>query len=104
MSTADNAIERRPITRPALGPGVVLGSLGILGFSFSFPATRLAVAGLDPWLVAFGRATVAAALAAIYLRATRAPLPRRTHARSLLIVAAGVIVGFPLCTSLALQG
>jgi hypothetical protein len=48
----------------ALPPGLVLGSLGILGFSFSLPATRLAVADFDPWLVAFGRATVAAALAA----------------------------------------
>ena len=81
----------------------MLGSLGIVGFSFSLPATRLAVADLDPWVVAFGRATVAAALAAIYLLATRAPRPTREQARSLAIVAAGVIVGFPLLTSLALE-
>jgi drug/metabolite transporter (DMT)-like permease len=104
MSTVDNAIERRPITRAPLGPGVVLGSLGILGFSFSFPATRLAVAGLDPWLVAFGRATVAAVLAAAYLRATRAPRPTRAQAPSLAIVALGVVIGFPLFSSLALEG
>jgi len=73
-----------------------------VGFSFSLPATRLAVADLDPWVVAFGRATVAAALAAVYLMATRAPRPSRAQARSLAIVAAGVIVGFPLLTSLAL--
>jgi drug/metabolite transporter (DMT)-like permease len=109
MSAADNAIERDPITRVkrrgrvALGPGVALGALGILGFSFSFPATRLAVADFDPWLVAFGRASVAAALAALYLRATRAPLPTRAQARSLVIVGLGVVVGFPLFTSLALQ-
>ena len=103
----DNAIARRGITRAArrgvLGPGVALGALGILGFSFSLPATRLAVADLDPWLVAFGRATVAAALAAIVLGATRAPHPTRAQARSLVIVAAGVVVGFPLFTSLALE-
>src|SRR3954468_13475288 len=104
MSSLDNAIERRGITRATLGPGVVLGALGILGFSFSLPATRLAVADLDPWLVAFGRATGAAVLAGLFLLATRAPRPRRAHAKPLLIVAAGVIVGFPLCTSLALQG
>ena len=104
MSAADNAIERRPITRATLGPGVVLGALGILGFSFSFPATRLAVAGLDPWLVAFGRATVAAVLAAVFLRATRAPRPTRAQARSLAVVAHGVVVGFPLFSSLALEG
>jgi drug/metabolite transporter (DMT)-like permease len=104
MSSVDNAIERRRITRATFGPGVVLGSLGILGFSFSFPATRLAVAGLDPWLVAFGRATVAAVLAAAYLVATRAPRPARAQVGSLAIVALGVVVGFPLFSSLALEG
>src|SRR3954451_21111025 len=104
MSTVDNAIARRPITRAMFGPGVVLGSLGILGFSFSFPATRLAVAGLDPWLVAFWRAPVPAVLAAAYLRATRPPRPTRGQARSLAVVALGVVVGFPLFSSLALEG
>jgi drug/metabolite transporter (DMT)-like permease len=87
----------------ALPPGLALGSLGILGFSFSLPATRLAVADLDPWVVAFGRATGAALLAAAYLAITRAPRPSRAQVRSLVIVAAGVVVGFPLLTSLALE-
>jgi drug/metabolite transporter (DMT)-like permease len=86
-----------------LPPGLLLGSLGIIGFSFSFPATKLAVADFDPWVVAFGRATIAAVLSAAYLLATRAPRPTREQLRSLAIVAAGVVVGFPLLTSLALQ-
>src|SRR3954452_11021559 len=89
--------------RSRRAPGVALGALGILGFSFSLPATRLAVADLDPWLVAFGRATVAAVLAAAYLAATRAPRPPRAQLRSLAIAAGGVVVGFPLFTSLALE-
>jgi drug/metabolite transporter (DMT)-like permease len=89
--------------RISLPAGLALGSLGILGFSFSLPATRLAVADLNPWVVAFGRATVAAALSAIYLVATRAERPTRAQVRSLAIVAAGVVVGFPLLTSLALE-
>jgi drug/metabolite transporter (DMT)-like permease len=108
VSSTDNAIAVRPVTASrvragVLPPGLLLGSLGIVGFSFSLPATRLAVADLDPWLVAFGRATVAAALAAIYLLVTRAPLPTREQTRSLAIVACGVVVGFPLLTSLALE-
>jgi drug/metabolite transporter (DMT)-like permease len=108
MSSADNAIERHPITRTprrgvVLGPGVALGALGILGFSFSLPATRLAVADLNPWIIAFGRATVAAVLAAAYLRATNAPRPTAAQARSLAIAAIGVVIGFPLFTSLALE-
>ena len=100
---APDAAAARSRTRISLPAGLALGSLGILGFSFSLPATRLAVAGLNPWVVAFGRATVAAALYALYLAATRAERPTRDQARSLAIVSAGVIVGFPLLTSLALE-
>jgi drug/metabolite transporter (DMT)-like permease len=82
--------------------GVTLGALGVLGFSFSLPATRLAVAGLDPWFVAFGRALVAAVLATGYLALSRAPFPSVTQLRRLVVVAAGIVIGFPLFTSLAL--
>lgn len=74
----------------------------MLGFSFSLPATRLAVADLDPWFVAFGRAAAAAALATLYLVATKAPRPTRAQWRRLAVVAGGAVVGFPLLTSLAL--
>jgi drug/metabolite transporter (DMT)-like permease len=76
--------------------------LGVLAFSMSLPATQVAVAELDPWLVAFGRAMVAALLAAAYLLLVKAPRPDRAQWRRLAIVAAGVIFGFPLFTSLAL--
>jgi drug/metabolite transporter (DMT)-like permease len=87
----------------ALPPGLLLGALGVLGFSFSMPATRLAVADLDPLFVAFGRAVVASLLAIAVLTATRAPRPTTRQLRSLTIVALGVVVGFPLFTSLALH-
>jgi drug/metabolite transporter (DMT)-like permease len=82
--------------------GITLGALGVLGFSFSLPATRLAVAGLDPWFVSFGRAVGAGLLAIGYLLVVRAPLPSRVQIRRLLVVALGIVVGFPLFTSLAL--
>ncbi len=81
---------------------MALGLLGVLAFSFSLPATRLAVEDLDPWFVTFSRAVVAAALAAIYLLAVRAPLPTREQWRRLALVAGGAVVGFPLLTGLAL--
>jgi drug/metabolite transporter (DMT)-like permease len=80
----------------------VLGCLGILGFSFSFPATKLALDGFDPWLVAFGRAAIAGVLATAYLAAVRAPTPTPSQWRRLVVVAGGVVVGFPLFSSLAL--
>ncbi|MCW3842885.1 DMT family transporter [Micromonospora yasonensis] len=82
--------------------GLTLGALGVVAFSLSLPATRVAVQQLDPWFVAFGRAVGAGLLAGIYLRLTSARRPTRGQWRRLSIVALGVVVGFPLFTSLAL--
>jgi drug/metabolite transporter (DMT)-like permease len=82
--------------------GLALGGLGVLAFSMSLPATRVAVEQLDPWFVAFGRAVGAALLAWTYLRLTGAPRPTRGQWWRLSVVALGVVVGFPLFTSLAL--
>jgi drug/metabolite transporter (DMT)-like permease len=101
MSSLSNATGRRAVT--ATRSGVLLGLVGVTAFSFSLPATRLAVADLDPWLVAFGRAAIASLLAAGYLALTRAPRPSAAQWRRLAIVAGGVVVGFPLFTSIALQ-
>jgi len=83
--------------------GAVLGLVGIALFSSSFPATKLALEGFGPWFIAFGRAVVAAALALVALRVRRARLPSRAHLARLLVVAGGVVVGFPVLSSLALQ-
>jgi drug/metabolite transporter (DMT)-like permease len=74
----------------------------VLAFSMSLPATRVAVHDLDPWFVAFGRAVGAALLAAGYLRLAGATRPTGDQWRRLAVVALGVVVGFPLFTSLAL--
>jgi drug/metabolite transporter (DMT)-like permease len=95
------AVTATPPTSRLAG-GVILGLLGILGFSFSFPATKLANAGLDAWLVAFGRAAVAAALAVVYLRLFPGPRPSRPQWARLAIVAAGAVIGFPVLSGLAL--
>lgn len=83
--------------------GFALALLGVAIFSFSLPATRLAVADLDPMFVSFGRAAVAAVLGAAVLRALRAPRPHGAQWRSLAIIAFGVVVAFPLFTALALR-
>jgi drug/metabolite transporter (DMT)-like permease len=84
--------------------GLLYGTLGVLAFSLSLPATRVAVADLDPWMVGLGRAAVAAALAVAVLvvRGERLLPPRRVWGR-LVIVAFGVVLGFPLFTALALR-
>lgn len=105
-ATAAGTITQATLPRRAavaFPPGLLLGALGVLGFSFSLPATRLAVADLDPLLVAFGRAVVAGVLAIAVLLATRAPRPTAPQLKALALVALGVVAGFPLLTSLALR-
>ena len=79
------------------------GFLGVLAFSFSLPFTRVAVEELDATFVGLGRALVAAALAAIYLTVTKAKLPARKDIPRFAIVGLGVVIGFPLFSSLALK-
>jgi drug/metabolite transporter (DMT)-like permease len=83
--------------------GQIYGFLGVFGFSLTLPATRAAVVDLDPTFVGLGRAIVAAVLAMVVLKITRQPLPAPQYWGSLLIVAAGVILGFPLLSALAMQ-
>jgi drug/metabolite transporter (DMT)-like permease len=83
--------------------GLWYGLLGVLSFSLTFPATRVAVAYLDPSVVGLGRALVAALLAALLLAATRQRRPTRVELRGLAIVVAGVIFGFPFLSAWALR-
>lgn len=83
--------------------GWVWGLLGVAAFSLTLPLTRLAVRELDPWLIGLGRALVAALPAAAYLWFTRAPRPSAEQWRILAVVAVGVILGFPVATSIGLQ-
>ena len=91
------------ISASARQRGLALGLLGVAAFSVTLPATRVAVASLDPVFVGLGRAIVAALLAAIVLAVTRAPWPALALWPRLAIVAAGVVVGFPLLTAWAMQ-
>ena len=79
------------------------GFLGVLAFSFTLPATRVAVEQLDPTFVGIGREAFAAVLAGLILLVARAPFPSRAQLRRLGIVAFGVVFGWPLFTAIALQ-
>jgi drug/metabolite transporter (DMT)-like permease len=79
------------------------GLLGVIIFSGSLPATRVAVADLSPMFLTSARAVIAALLGAAFLVALRQTRPARGDMVPLAIVALGVVVGFPLLTALALQ-
>lgn len=84
--------------------GLWWGLLGVFAFSFTVPFTRIAVSGggMSPLFVGAGRAVIAAAVAGAALWLTR---QRRPHGRQwlrLAVVAAGVVLGFPVLTAYAL--
>ncbi|TAG33911.1 MAG: DMT family transporter [Polaromonas sp.] len=102
------AVTTLPTSDSLNNKGLWLGLLGIVIFSVTLPMTRLAVGTPDaPQMsgafIAFGRAVVAAGLSAVFLLATRAPLPQRQHGLPLAITALGVVFGFPLLTSIAMR-
>ncbi len=83
--------------------GWINGFLGMLIFSGSLPATRLAVQEFDPLFLTAMRAVLAAILALGALGLMRQRWPRRQDLVPLVMVAIGVVIGFPLLTALALQ-
>ncbi len=93
------------LDKSAPGPwsGWLHGLLGVIIFSGSLPATRLAVQDMDPLLLTFLRASIAGLLAIALLVGFRQKRPRLAQLVSLIIVSSGVVLGFPLLTALALQ-
>lgn len=79
------------------------GLLGVVIFSGSLPATRVAVADLSPLFLTSARAVIAALLGLVFLLALRQARPARNDVISLGVVSIGVVVGFPLLTGLALR-
>lgn len=83
--------------------GWLNGFLGMLIFSGSLPATKIAVVQFDPVFLTTARATIAGLLALCILLILKEKRPAAKQFISLAVVALGGIVGFPLLTSLALQ-
>lgn len=83
--------------------GWINGFLGVLIFSGSLPATRVAVANFDPLFLTVARAAIAGILALCLLLAFREKRPGRADLLSLLVVSLGVVIGFPLLTAFALK-
>lgn len=90
-------------TSSGLKSGWLSGLAGVIIFSGSLPATRMAVQEMDPFFLTFLRASVAGLLAIMLILFFRQTRPQRSQLISLIIVALGVVVGFPLLTAMALR-
>jgi drug/metabolite transporter (DMT)-like permease len=84
--------------------GLLAGSLGVLCFSGTLPATRLAAPVFGSGVVTFARIDIAAALGLVVLLVTgRLHLPERRHLARLVVAGLGLAVGFPLFLALAVE-
>ena len=93
---------QNPVTEKNLS-GWINGFIGVVIFSASLPATKVAVLEFDPVFLTLARASIAGVLALAMLGLLKARRPQRSQLVPLLLVATGVVVGFPLLTALALQ-
>jgi drug/metabolite transporter (DMT)-like permease len=91
------------VPAPARTYGTVQAALGVAAFSLTFPATAWGLEGFGPWSLVAVRSVLAALIAGGCLLALRVPVPSRRVWPGLVVVAAGVVVGFPLLTTLALR-
>lgn len=83
--------------------GTLQAALGVLAFSLTFPATAWGLEGFGPWSLVAVRSVLAALIAGGCLLALRIVPPDRRHWPGLAVVGAGVVLGFPMLTTLALQ-
>lgn len=97
MNTAIDKTDLNPVS------GWINGLLGVIIFSGSLPATRVAVLDMDPFFLTFLRASVAGVLALMLIYGFREKRPQASQIIPLMIVSLGVIIGFPLLTAMALQ-
>jgi drug/metabolite transporter (DMT)-like permease len=102
-TTAPRIAVTAPHERERPGVGTLQAALGVTAFSLTFPATAWGLEGFGPWSLVAVRSVLAGLIAGTCLLALRIPLPARRHWAGLAVVAAGVVFGFPLLTTLALE-
>jgi drug/metabolite transporter (DMT)-like permease len=64
---------------------------------------KLALPAFSPWTLTFGRATLAGLLAVGFILVSRVKFPERKHILPLFVTASGIVIGWPILTTLALQ-
>ena len=83
--------------------GFLLGLVGVICFSLTLPATSIAVDYFGTTVVGLGRTVIAAILVAIILIVRKEKLPSIRQFKSILLVALGAVLGFPLLTSWGME-
>jgi drug/metabolite transporter (DMT)-like permease len=99
---SDDGYLARPGSR--LTAGVAWGAAGVLCFSGTAPATRVAAPAFGPETLTFARILIAAVLATVtlgYIRVARRP--GREELARLALMGTGLAIGFPLLLGIAVE-
>ncbi|WP_407481012.1 DMT family transporter [Elizabethkingia meningoseptica] len=97
----DTVISAAPVESSA--KGWINGFIGVLLFSGSLPATKVAVMEMSPYFVSTARASIAGVLALAVLLIFKEKLPAKQQIIPLMLVSTGAVIGFPLLSAMALQ-
>lgn len=81
---------------------MLIGFIGILIFSLTLPVSKIAVLSFNPYFIAFGRATLAGVVALAYLAFKKESLPSKVDFGKYVVIALGVVFGFPIFTTVAM--
>src|SRR5438128_1332686 len=82
--------------------GLLLGCIGMLVFAGTLPASRLAVAAIDPLFLTMARAALAGIVGLAILLVCRRPVPPRTTWVAFGGAGLGIVFGFPAFSALAM--
>ncbi|HEY1473270.1 MAG TPA: DMT family transporter [Pseudolabrys sp.] len=82
--------------------GLALGFAGVLLFGGTLPATRIAIATLDPLFLSAARAGIAGCCGLLLLLVLRRPWPTHRLWREFALAGLCTIVGFPVFMALAM--
>jgi len=88
---------------PSWRQGILWGSFGMLAFSGTLPATRLAVRSFTPAIITYSRIEIAAVLGLITLLFIGGPSPKRRQWLGILWTGLGLAIGYPFFVALALE-
>ena len=83
--------------------GMLIGLLGIMVLSLTLPVSKIAVVTFNPYFLTFGRALLAGLVALAYLYYKQAPIPSKSDFVKIILIALGVVIGFPIFTTLAMK-
>ncbi|MBS0529470.1 MAG: DMT family transporter [Proteobacteria bacterium] len=101
MSSTISSTSSAPDSRTRLG--LLLGFIGVAVFGGTLPATRLAVAAIDPIALTAMRTAIAGICSLVLLIVLRRPLPPRRLWPQIAVAMLGVAVLFPLLMAMGMK-